>query len=165
MKSTISVRKASTEDLTSILRIYNQGIEDRIATLETETKDLDYMENRLGQHQGRYAVLVAEVAQSIVGFASLNRYSPRAAYDGVADLSIYIDQLFRGKGIGSVLLPSLEQVAKQNDFRKILLFTFPFNGNGQGLYRKNGYREVGVFEDQGTLEGSFVDVMIMEKLL
>lgn len=165
MKSDISVRKATSEDLESILRIYNQGIEDRIATLETEMKDLDYMENWFGQHQGRYAVLVAEVAESIVGFASLNRYSPRSAYDGVADLSIYVDRLFRGKGIGSALLPFLEKVAKHNDFRKILLFTFPFNDYGQGLYRKNGYREVGVFEDQGILDGELVDVMIMEKLL
>ncbi|GIO59972.1 arsinothricin resistance N-acetyltransferase ArsN1 family A [Paenibacillus cineris] len=165
MSANISIRKATTDDLSSILRIYNQGIEDRIATLETEPKDLSYMETWFEQHQGRYAVLVAEIADSIIGWASLNRYSPRAAYDGVADLSIYIDRLFRGKGIGSVLLPSLEQVAKQHDFRKILLFTFPFNDHGQGLYRKSGYREVGVFKDQGILDGRFVDVMIMEKLL
>jgi len=41
---------------------------------------------------------------------------------------------------------------------------FPFNNLGQGLYRKNGYREVGVFKNQGKLDGHFVDAMIMEKV-
>ena len=69
----------------------------------------------------------------------------------------------RGKGIGKRLLQKIEEVAIQNDFYKIVLFTFPFNVLGQGLYRSMGYREVGVFEKQGKLDGVFVDVMAMEK--
>lgn len=165
MKSTISVRQATQDDLVSILDIYNQGIEDRIATLETETKDLAYMEDWFQQHHSRYAVLVAESGTGIVGWASLNPYSHRCAYDGVADLSIYVERSFRGKGIGSALLSPLEHAAMDNGFYKIVLFTFPFNDQGQRLYRKKGYREVGVFEKQGVMEGKFIDVMIMEKLL
>lgn len=161
----ITVRAAKTQDLEAILRIYNQGIEDRIATLEVETKDLEYMTTWLDNHGERYSVLVALQNESIVGWASLNRYSPRAAYDGVADLSIYIDRVHRGCGIGQKLLKELELAAIQNGFYKIVLFTFPFNGQGQGLYRKSGYREVGVFNKQGILDGEFVDVMAMEKLL
>lgn len=165
MITTLTVRQATLEDTPSILRIYNQGIEDRIATLETETKDSSYMEAWFKDHQGRFSVLVAEREGSVIGWASLNPYSHRCAYRGVADLSIYIHREYRGQGIGSILLDSLEEEARKNEFRKIVLFTFPFNGNGQGLYRKMKYREVGVFESQGILDGTFIDVMIMEKLL
>ncbi|MCT1403108.1 arsinothricin resistance N-acetyltransferase ArsN1 [Paenibacillus sp. p3-SID867] len=164
MKTTL-IRAAVTGDVERILRIYNQGIEDRIATLEVDQKNIAYMNNWFQQHQDRYAVIVAEYDNEVIGWASLNPYSQRCAYDGVADLSIYIDRTFRGKGVGSMLLERLEEIAKEKDFYKIVLFTFPFNQNGQGLYHKLGYRDVGVFENQGILDGKYVDVKIMEKLL
>ena len=117
-------------------------------------------------HQGRYAVLVAENATgNIVGWASLNPYSHRCAYAGVADLSVYVARGARGTGVGSQLLRALEKTAKANEFHKIVLFTFTFNAGGQGLYRKLGYREVGTFHEMGKLDGRFVDVMAMEKTL
>jgi len=157
------VRVATVCDLGSILDIYNQGIEDRIATLEEEPKDIDYMRNWFDNHYGRFAVIVVEQDDEVIGWASLNPYSNRSAYAGVADLSIYIRRDSRGKGVGSLLLNRIEQIARENDFNKIVLFTFPFNTLGQGLYRKNGYREVGILKNQGKLDGRFVDVMIMEK--
>lgn len=165
MTSTSFIRKAVWEDLDPILRIYNQGIEDRIATLETEPKDSAYMEAWFQDHQGRYTVMVAERNGEVVGWASLNPYSHRCAYSGVADLSVYIDRDFRGQGVGQSLLRPLEATAKDNQFYKIVLFTFPFNSLGQGLYHKMGYREVGVLEKQGVLDNKYIDVMIMEKVL
>ncbi|ASS93828.1 arsinothricin resistance N-acetyltransferase ArsN1 family A [Peribacillus simplex] len=159
------IREAMETDIDSIKEIYNQGIEDRIATLETELKDQTNMEEWFAQHIGRYKVIVADQEGEIVGWASLNQYNSRDAYKGVADLSVYISRDHRGKGIGGLLLQSIEKLAKENDFNKIVLFTFPFNQMGQGLYKKRGYREVGVFKNQGILDGEFVDVMAMEKLL
>ncbi|WP_046225848.1 arsinothricin resistance N-acetyltransferase ArsN1 family A [Paenibacillus dauci] len=159
------IRSAQKEDLPAIRQIYNQGIEDRIATLESEAKDQHYMENWFKSHQDRYTVLVAYQQEKMAGWASLNPYSQRCAYDGVADLSIYIARDCRGKGIGSQLLSALEASAKLQQFYKIVLFTFPFNTAGQQLYQKHGYRTVGTFEKQGILDGQMIDVMIMEKLL
>ncbi|MFD9626428.1 arsinothricin resistance N-acetyltransferase ArsN1 family A [Peribacillus muralis] len=159
------IREAMEKDIVPIKEIYNQGIEDRVATLETEMKDQSYMEEWFAKHIGRYKVIVAEQEGEIVGWASLNPYNSRDAYKGVADLSVYISRGHRGKGIGGLLLQSIEKLAKENDFNKIVLFTFPFNQMGQGLYSKRGYREVGVFKNQGILDGEFVDVMAMEKLL
>ncbi|MFC7677756.1 arsinothricin resistance N-acetyltransferase ArsN1 family A [Paenibacillus sp. GCM10028914] len=163
--TTTSIRTAVISDIEQILVIYNQGIEDRIATLEVDPKDITFMNKWFQQHQDRYVVFVAEYNNVVIGWASLNPYSQRCAYDGVADLSIYIDRDFRGKGIGKMLLTHLEKTAKEKDFYKIVLFTFPFNQNGQALYHKLGYRDVGVFENHGILDGEYVDVKIMEKLL
>lgn len=161
----VIIRQANEHDIKSIQTIYNEGIEDRIATLETELKDDSYMKGWFNKHSGRFRVIVAEHKGKIVGWASLNQYNNRCAYDGVADLSVYISREFRGKGIGKKLLAEIESLAKENGFHKMILFTFPFNLLGQGLYKKMGYREVGVFKNQGILDGNFVDVMAMEKLL
>jgi len=161
----IIIRQITEQDIQFVKEIYNQGIDDRIATLETEIKDYSYMKDWFDKHSGRYKVIVAEEAGKIVGWASLNQYNNRCAYDGVADLFVYISREYRGKEIGNKLLVKLESLAKANGFHKIVLFTFPFNQLGQRLYKKMGYREVGVFKNQGFLDGEFVDVMVMEKLL
>lgn len=161
----VRVRHATEQDLPAILEIYNQGIEDRVATLEEDQKDAAYMNSWYANHDERFCVIAAEVDGIVRGWASLNRYSARRAYNGVADLSIYIARDARGQGLGQQLLKQLEQEARVKDFYKIVLFTFPFNHLGQGLYRKAGYREVGIFEKQGILDGNPIDVMIMEKLL
>jgi L-amino acid N-acyltransferase YncA len=159
------VRPATIADLDAIVTIYNQGIEDRVATLEQHPKTLHDIQRWFTAREDRYAVLVAEEAARVVGWASLNPYSDRCAYAGVAELSVYVHRAWRGRGVGKTLLSSLEEVARQHRFHKIVLFTFPFNAAGQALYRKMGYREVGIFRNQGRLDGVFVDVMAMEKLL
>ncbi len=160
------MRLAQKKDLPSILDIYNQGIQDHIATLEEDVKSLEYMRQWFEDRAVRHAVVVAELPSAqIAGWASLNPFSQRLAYAGVADLSIYIRRDLRGHGIGSVLLTHLEDIARNYNFHKIVLMTFPFNQQGQGLYRKLGYRCVGIFKNQGKLDGRFIDVMAMEKLL
>ncbi len=162
----LHVRSATAADLDAIRRIYNEGIDDRIATLDEDPKTADDMAAWWAAHQDRYAVLVAQSARGgVAGWASLNPYSHRCAYRGVADLSVYVTRRARGTGVGSLLLRALEKTAKAQHFHKIVLFTFAFNTGGQGLYRKLGYREVGTFREMGRLDGRFVDVMAMEKIL
>lgn len=84
----IIIREASPEDVDEILTIYNEGISDRIATLETTTKDKVYMIDWLNKHTDRYKVIVAELNGKVIGWASLNQYNSRDAYKGVADLSV-----------------------------------------------------------------------------
>ena len=162
----MNTRAASEADLPAILAIYNQGIADRIATLETEPKDLAHMTAWLKGREARHVVLVAERGDgAIAGWASINPYNPRLAYRAVGELSVYIHRDHRGQGIGQRLLDSLEAEGRRHGFHKFVLFTFAFNALGQGLYRKQGYREVGVFREQGVLDGRRVDVMAMEKIL
>jgi phosphinothricin acetyltransferase len=109
-------REAKEYDIPRIRDIYNQGIEDRIATLEEQPKTMEEMHQWFHQRSPRYAVLVAELNGEVQGWASLNPYSHRCAYAGVADISVYIDRSWRGKGVGSRLLRALEEKAKENGF-------------------------------------------------
>lgn len=159
------VRLAGERDLPAIRRIYNEGIVDRVATLDLDEKNEAEIATWWANHGGRYPVLVAESAGTVAGWAAINRYSQRCAYDGVADLSIYVAREHRGEGLGRVLMAALESVAREHDFHKMVLFTFAFNAAAQRLYRGQGFREVGTFREQGRLDGRYVDVMAMEKLL
>ena len=160
-----SVRPAADGDFVEITRIYNEGIEDRLATLESDPKTEREVRAIFSGRASRYELLVAERGGAIRGWASLNPYSHRCSYNGVADLSVYVERNSRGTGIGRGLLEALVKCAIGNGFHKIVLFTFPDNDAGQRLYRRLGFREVGIFREQGTLDGRYVDVMAMEKLL
>jgi len=160
-----SVRLALAADLPAIRHIYNEGIVDRVATLDEGEKSDAEMLEWWRKHDERHAVFVAERDGVVVGWAAINPYSNRCAYRGVADLSIYVARDARGTRIGSALLAELERGAIERNFHKIVLFTFGFNEAGQRLYRSHGFREVGVFRNQGKLDGVDVDVMAMEKLL
>jgi L-amino acid N-acyltransferase YncA len=159
------VRPATDADLASILHVYNQGIEDGEATLETQPKSTGDMAGWWAQHDERYAVLLAQADGDVVGWASLNRFSQRCAHSAIADLSVYVERRWRGRGIGLELLVQLEQRAVAGDFHKIVLHALNSNESGKRLYAKAGFREVGVFREHGTIDDRYVDVVAMEKLL
>src|SRR5690349_20556059 len=97
----LTVRDATLEDAESIARIYNQGIEDRMATLETTLRGADERRQWLQARSARHPVLVAASSDNqVVGWASLNQFNPRPAYDHVADFSVYVAREARGTGVG-----------------------------------------------------------------
>ncbi len=165
MVALVSVREAMPADIDAIRQIYNEGIADRVATLDESLKSGADLEQWWNDHGGRYSVLVAERDGKIVGWTSLNRYSPRNAYRGVADLSIYVARHARGTGIGTLLLERIERVAKAAEFYKLVITALASNQAGRALYGKTGYRLVGTFANHGRLDGAFVDVIALEKML
>ena len=165
-KGTILTRMASIGDVEQITEIYNQGILDRLATLESNPKTVEEMQRWFSGRNERYKVIVAEDGEGkIIGWASLNVFNVRESYQGVSDLSIYIRREERGKGLGKQLLAALIEIAKQVDFHKLVLNTFALNVAGQRLYESLGFTKVGTYMKQGMLDGKWIDMTIMEKLL
>jgi phosphinothricin acetyltransferase len=163
--SEIAIRPATASDAEAICFIYNQGIEDRVATLETDLRTPDERRQWLAARGPRHPVIVAEAGGEVVGWGSLNAFSPRKAYDYVADLSVYIERGWRSKGVGSRLLTRLIELARELGYHKLALSAFPWNAGGMALYQKLGFRTVGIYKEQGRLDGKWVDTIIMEKLL
>ncbi len=158
-------RDAVAADADAICLIYNQGIEDRLATLETEPRTADERREWLRTRGPRHPVIVTESGGRVVGWGSLNSFNPRPAYDHVADFSVYVERSWRGKGVGRTLLLALIERARALGYHKLVLAAFPFNDAGVRLYERAGFREVGVYREQGMVDGRWVDVVIMEKLL
>jgi L-amino acid N-acyltransferase YncA len=161
----LQVRAARFGDLPLIQDIHNQGIIDRVATLDTEVRTMTDMQLWFKRHGPRHPVLVAEVGDSIAGWASLNTFNARPAYQYVADLSIYLARPWRGKGLGARLLSPLISLARELGYHKIVLSAFPTNTAGMRLYERQGFTTVGIYKEMGLLDGRWVDTIIMEKLL
>ena len=161
----VSIRPAAPDDAAAICTIYNQGIEDRIATLETELRTPEERRQWMAARAARHPVVVAVTGGQVVGWGSLNAFNPRPAYDNVVDLSVYVERGWRGRGVGRKLLPHLLALAKTLGYHKMVLATFPYNEAGVALYTKMGFSPVGVYHEQGRLDGRWVDVLIMERLL
>jgi L-amino acid N-acyltransferase YncA len=161
----VIIRLAGPHDGETICHIYNEGIEDRVATLETELRTPEERRAWLANRSCRHPVLVAEVQGKVVGWASLNVFNPRAAYRFVADLSVYVARSARGTGVGSRLLDSLVTLAGELGYHKVVLAAFPTNAAGMALYTKHGFHAVGIYREQGQLDGRWVDVIAMERLL
>jgi phosphinothricin acetyltransferase len=160
------IRDATAEDAAAIASIYNEGIEDRVATLETALRAAEERAAWLAARGPRHPVLVAtDEDSSVLGWASLNQFNPRPAYDYVADFSVYVAREQRGRGVGDRLLSMLEQRARELGYHKMVLAAFPNNAAGMRLYQRHGFRTVGVYQEQGRLDDRWVDVIIMEKIL
>jgi L-amino acid N-acyltransferase YncA len=162
---TVTTRTATAGDADAICVIHNQGIVDRIATLDTSVRTPDGVRNWLAERGPRHPVIVADAGGSVVGWGSLNQFNPRQAYDFVADFSVYVERAWRGKGIGRQLLDRLIDLAQGAGYHKMVLTALATNEAGVGLYARAGFSRVGIYREQGLLEGKWVDVVIMEKVL
>ena len=162
----LTLRAATLGDAEAIARIHNQGIDDQ-ATLETAHRSVDERRQWLNARGPRHPVIVAvdPSTDEVVGWASLNQFNPRAAYDTVADISVYVARECRGRGVGSRLLPALEKHARRVGYHKLVLAGFPWNTPGLRLYESCGFTTVGIYHEQGMLDGKWVDVILMEKIL
>jgi phosphinothricin acetyltransferase len=160
----LTIRHATPADSAAIADIYNQGIADRGATFETEPRTAADIEARL-RDQGRFPLLVAEEDGRVIGWAGTSSYRPRACYSGIAEVSGYLDRASRGRGLGTQLLHALIGAARERGYWKLVSRVFPFNTASRALCRACGFREVGVYEKHGYLDGQWLDVVIVERLI
>lgn len=161
----IETRVATAADAPAIASIYNQGIEDRIATFETEPRTAEQIAKQLAEKGDRFPTVVAERHGEVIAWASAGPYRSRPAYAGVAEHSVYVARSARGKGAGRVVLEALCQTYARRGFWKLVSRIFPENTASLTLHQRCGFRVVGVYERHGKLEGAWRDCVIVERLL
>ena len=146
------------DDWPAVAAIYREGIETRLATFETEVPEWSAWDSaHLPEHR-----LVAREGDEIVGWAALTPVSRRAVYKGVADLSVYVAAAARGQGIGRALLAALTESARAGELWTLQAGVFPENEASLALHRSVGFRDVGVRERIGRLDGVWRDVVLLE---
>jgi L-amino acid N-acyltransferase YncA len=160
----ITIRPAIDDDASAIADIYNQGIDERGATFETAPRSADDISPKIAD-TARFPLLVAEDGGVVLGWASLSTYRPRPCYAGIAEFSIYLDRTARGRGLGRQLLTALIDAARDRGYWKLVSRVFSFNTASRALCRSCGFREVGVYEKHGRLDGTWLDVVIVERLI
>lgn len=158
----MSTRPATSNDAASIARIYNEGIEDRTATFETRPRT---PEDIHAWFDGIHPCVVAERDGEVVGFADTSTYRARGCYAGVAEFSVYVARNRRGQGVGREAMEALIIAAEAAGQWKLLSRVFVENAPSRAMLATVGFREVGVYQRHGRLDGTWRDVVIVERLL
>ncbi len=159
----MQLRLATPDDAAAITTIYNQGIEDRIATFETRLRTPEEIEQWF---DGVHPIVVLETdQQQVIAFASTSLYRPRTCNAGIAEFSVYVERAYRGRGAGRLALEGLLQEVQKAGFWKLVSRVFVENVAGRALLRRLSFREVGVYEKHAQLDGVWRDVVIVERLL
>ncbi len=156
-------RQAVLGDAEAIAAIYNEGIEDGIATFETRLRTADDIRQWFG---GRFPIVAVEnQVGELIAFAATSEYRPRECYAGIAELSVYAARAARGQGAGRLALQTLIDGARRAGFWKLVSRVFVENAASRALMRSLGFREVGIYERHAQLHGIWRDVVVVERLL
>ena len=159
-----TIRAAGSADAQAIADIYNEGIATRLATFETEPRTAADIEDWLAAGE-RLPVLVAEEADEVLGWARVMSYSDRPVYAGGGEVSVYVTERARGRGLGRALLDSLQRAATELGYWKLVGKLFTANAASAALVRSCGWREVGLHLRHSRLDGEWRDVLVVERVL
>lgn len=159
----MKTRLATDADAAAIAAIYNEGIQDGIATFETRLRTADDVRTWIG---GRFPVVVVEDGRGdVIAFASTSEYRPRECYAGVAEFSVYVARSARRLGAGRLAMERLIEESRQAGFWKLVSRVFVENSASRALLQRLGFREVGIYERHAKLRGTWRDTVIVERLI
>jgi L-amino acid N-acyltransferase YncA len=156
---TATIAPMERADWPAVRAIYEEGIATGNATFETEAPDWSAW-NRSHRPDCR---LVARIGDDLVGWAALTPYSQRPVYAGVAEVSVYVADRVRGRGVGRALLEAM--VAKSEDAGIWTLQAGVLSDNEASirLHTAAGFRVVGLRERLGARDGVWRDVVLLER--
>jgi phosphinothricin acetyltransferase len=158
-----SIREATEADAAEFARIHNEGIEDRQATFRTEARDAEAALENLRTVR---ICLVAEGDRDgeVIGWAVAGPYTDTAPYyEEIAEAAVYVSREARGAGVGRRLLEALCERAPGHGIHKLTAKIFTTNTASAELFKRCGFREVGVHLRHGRLDGEWKDVLVVER--
>jgi phosphinothricin acetyltransferase len=159
------VRLATISDAAAVAAIYNQGIQEGIATFDTEPRAASQVRDQLLEKGERYPTVVVERGGQVVAWASAGPYRNRPCYAGVGEHSVYVERSARGSGAGRAALEALCRTYAERGFWKLVSRIFPENLASLALHERVGFRVVGLYRRHGKQGAEWRDCVIVEKLL
>jgi L-amino acid N-acyltransferase YncA len=155
----MEVRDLRAGDWQEVARIYGEGIATGNATFETEVPSWEAWDHsHLPPHR-----FVAEEDGRLIGWIALAPVSERPCYAGVAEISVYVADGARGRGVGSRLLAALVESSERGGIWTLQTSVFPENEPSLALLRRFGFRAVGTRERIGQLHGVWRDTILVER--
>ncbi|WP_416730601.1 GNAT family N-acetyltransferase [Fictibacillus sp. JL2B1089] len=159
MCSSYFIDNMHTNDWTHVRNIYLQGIATGNATFQQEAPSW----NEWDKSHLSCCRFVVRSSDRVSGWAALSAISSRCVYAGVAEVSVYVDPDYQGKGLGSSLMKILIEDSEKNGIWTLQAGIFPENQSSIALHKKWGFKEVGTRERIGEMNGVWRDVILLER--
>ncbi|PZU95815.1 MAG: N-acetyltransferase [Pseudanabaena sp.] len=170
----MQIRLAIEVDLPQIIEIYNAAIPSRLATADLEPITVESRRAWFRAHDDRYPVWVITIGdrdissdqnEKIIGWLSLQMFYGRPAYHKTAEVSVYVDPAWQGKGIGQKLLSHAIAACPKLAISKLVGFVFAHNVASCRLFKRQGFVEWGFLPQVAELDGVEQSLMILGKVL
>lgn len=158
----LNIRQATPADLGQITEIYNDAIQKTTATFDTEPKTQEEQEKWFAEHEARHPVLITEQDGLLVAWASLSQWSDRCAYSATAEISLYVREDYRGKGIGKQLMKAIIQEGKTAGLHTLIARIAGSNKISADLCKSFGFQYIGTMREVGNKFGNLLDVHLMQ---
>ena len=158
------LRPATPEDLNGITQIYNEAVQTTVATFDTEPQTIEEQEVWFQNHGPEHPVLVAELDRVISGWASISKWSDRLAYAETGEISLYVKEEFRGRGIGRKLLEEVVAEGERAGLHTIIARIAGGNKVSIHLHESLGFAHIGIMKEVGRKFGRLLDVYLMQKI-
>jgi phosphinothricin acetyltransferase len=166
MTLSTSIRSAAEDDLADILRVYNQAIEKTTAVFEYRPHTLEMRREWFKAKQAvSLPVLVAVESEAVLGFASYGPFRAWPAYKYSVELSVYVDEAARGRGIGSALVRGILATARERDLHVVMAGITSDNAVSLRLHEKLGFVEVAHIREVGYKFGRWLDLKLLQIVL
>lgn len=161
----MNFRNATLNDLPVIVEIYNSTVASRIVTADTEPVTIESRVKWFEEHnpEKRPLIVVEDDQQKILGWMSYKSFYGRPAYNGTAELSIYLAESARGKGVGKEVLQYAMQKTKSLGLHTLLGFIFAHNEPSLKLFRNAGFEDWAMLPDIAILDGVERSLIIVGK--
>ena len=155
-----NIKKMTETDWQGVVKVYSEGINTGKATFQTELPSFaEWDDSHI-----KTCRLVAHLGNKVIGWCALSPTSSRCVYAGVAEVSIYIGEEYRGKGIGKALLTNLVKLSEENGFWTLQSGIIKENVGSIVLHKSCGFREIGIREKISKMSnGEWFDVILMER--
>ena len=163
----LQIREVRDEDAAALCEIFNEVVQDRLETFDSDPRTLEDQQMRIAaaQHDPKHPIVVAELRNWIAGWAMLAPYDVRIALDDIGEVYIYVRRAFRSYGVGRQLMRAAQEAAGKLGYRKLIGRVLVQNQDGLNLCRATGWRDVGRHSAHARLNDGLQDVMLVEYLI
>jgi len=159
-----TIREAISQDIAAVTEIYNEAILKTVATFDTQPKTVEGQKPWFEGHDSKHPIIVAEQDSKVVGWASLSRWSDRCAYSDTAEVSVYVREEHRGKGVGTELMRRILSQGRKAGLHTVVARIAESNEASIRLHEVFGFEHVGTMREVGRKFGKLLDVHLMQKV-
>lgn len=157
--SELIIRSIAKDDVFACLSIYNYEVEHGVATLDLEARTLEEWHEWYNAHSDEHhPIIVGNINDVVVGYASLSPYRLKDAFKSTVELSIYIHKDYRGQGVATQLMERILEMAKADTMiHNVVSVITAGNEESTKLHNRFGFTYCGLTSEVGFKHGKYQD--------